>query len=173
MRLALGHAEPQLWRVAPRMFVSQAELFGLRLVRIVQRQSEFVEFRLIEIKDVVLLPLVGVAGVLGKVVRISQVMARVVGIHLVRVLDHGFDVGRELKARGARLVITCRILGHPCMVRPAAVAIQGQGSAPSIMCRSKPLCVKRMLAEMLGRAGWALVTAACFWRSVVVGLGSD
>ena len=74
---------------------------SLRLVRVVQCRSELVEFRLIENKDVVLLLLVGVARVLGNVVRISQVVARVVGIHPVRVLDHGFDVGRELDVRRA------------------------------------------------------------------------
>jgi len=77
------------------------QLLALGLVRIVQCQSEFVEFSLIEIEDVVLLDLVGVSGEISQVVWIAQVVAGVVELTVVRVLDHGFDVRGDFEVRGA------------------------------------------------------------------------
>jgi hypothetical protein len=76
----------------------RSRLVALRLVGIVQGQSELVELRLIKIEDVVLLDLIGVTGELSEVVWVAQVVPGVIEIPVVvGVLDHGIDVGREFE----------------------------------------------------------------------------
>lgn len=78
-------------------------LFSLGLVRVVQRQPELLELRLIEVEDVVSLLLVRVARVLGELVRVVQVVAGGVGV-----VDDAFDVG----IRRIILAFRCLIIGH-------------------------------------------------------------